>query len=220
VVIVPQPEPEPPAPEPEPEPEPPDDGIRPSDRDIDFDALLEINEDTIAWVSVPGTLIDYPIVASVDNNDYLQLGFDGKWNLYGTPFMDMGNNPDFTDRNTVIYGHNMNDGTMFAGLHKFKSEEFFQEIREIKLYTPEGMRTYEIFAAYLTDDRNILFEKDFTDDAVWKTYIEGIFANEDANLISKQTKQISENDQILTLSTCVKDEFYQRYLVQGLLNKS
>jgi len=219
VVVTPQPEPPAPEPEPEPEPEPPDDGIRPPDRDIDFEALLEINEDTIAWVYVPGTLIDYPVVISKDNYDYLEHGFDGKQNWYGTPFMDMGNSPDFSDRNTVIYGHNMNDGTMFAGLHKFKDMEFFEETREIKLYTIEGMRTYEIFAAYITDNRNILFEMDYSDDTVWKSYIEGIFANEDANLLSRETIQIGEADQILTLSTCVKDEFYQRYLVQGILKK-
>jgi sortase B len=105
---------------------------------------------------------------------------------------------------------------MFAGLHKFRSEEFFLETREIKLYTPEGMRTYEILAAYITDNRNILFETDYSDDAVWKTYIKGIFVSEDANLIPKK---IGVGDQVLTLSTCVKDEFYQRYLVQGLLKK-
>jgi sortase B len=216
VPVVVEPQPEPPAPEPEPEPEPPDDGIRPPDRDIDFDALLEINEDTIAWIAVPGTLIDYPVVTSKDNYDYLERGFDGKHNWYGTPFMDMGNSSDFSDRNTVIYGHNMNDGTMFAGLHKFRDLEFFEETREIKLYTQEGMRTYEIFAAYITDDRNILFEMNYSDDEVWAAYTSEIFSIEDANLL---TKQIGENDQILTLSTCVKDEFYQRYLVQGLLIK-
>ena len=207
---------EPPPPEPEPGPEPPDDGIRPPDRDIDFEALFEINKDIAAWVSLPGTLIDYPVVASKDNYDYLERGFDGKQNRYGTPFMDMGNSPDFSDRNTVIYGHNMDDGAMFAGLHKFKEIEFFEETREIKLYTPEGMRRYEIFAAYITDDRNILFEKDYTNDAVWELYIKNVFDNEDAIL---KPIEIGENDQILTLSTCVKNEFYQRYLVQGLLKK-
>jgi sortase B len=109
VVVAPQPEEPAAEPKPEPEPKPPDNGIRPPDRDIDFDALLEINEDTVAWVSVPGTLIDYPVVVSMDNYDYLERGFDGKKNWYGTPFMDMGNSSDFTDRNTVIYGHNVKD---------------------------------------------------------------------------------------------------------------
>ena len=218
VVATPQPDPPAPKPEPEPEPEPPDDGIRPPDRDIDFGALVEINEDTIAWISVPGTLIDYPVVASKDNYDYLEHDFNGKKNWYGTPFVDMGNSPAFTDRNTVVYGHNMNDGTMFAGLHKFKDLEFFEETLEIKLYTPEGMRMYEIFAAYITDNRNILFETDYSDDIVWQAYIKSIFDDHDniANLIPVP---ICETDQILTLSTCVKDEFYQRYLVQGVLKK-
>ena len=204
---------------PKPEPEPLyTDGLRPADRDIDFDALLEINEDVIAWISVPGTEIDYPVVWRGNNAYYLDRDIDGKYSMYGTIFMDMGNKAGFTDRNTVIYGHNMKDGTMFAQLHDFASPEFFEQNREIKLYTPEGMRVYEIFAAYTTDDRNVLYERDYSDDAVWEDYISEIYGHKVSGAIFLQN-EMGKGDRILTLSTCVTGEDEQRYLVQGVLKR-
>ena len=202
-----------------PDPEPVvDTGIREPDRDIDFVALFEKNFDILAWISVPGTDIDYPLVRSHNNTDYLTYDAYRNYNEAGAIFMDMANRIDFSDRNTVIYGHNMPNGKMFAGLHKFRDSEFFDQNREVKLYTPEGMRTYEIFAAYTTDDNNILYYNDFTNDAVWEAYIKKVLENKDltANLIQKQ---IGLNDQIITLSTCVRNVFDQRFLVQGILIK-
>jgi sortase B len=197
---------------------PPDNGIRPSDRDIDFDALFQRNPDAIAWITVEGTEIDYPILKSKDNWDYLVNDIDGKENWEGAIFMDMVNRPDFSDRNTVIYGHNMPHGTMFAGLHLFEDKAFFDENRIIKVYTPEGMRSYEIIAAYLTDDRNVLYQMDYSDDTVWKTYIESVYGNRDlnANLLERP---IGADDRIITLSTCEQGQAKNRYLVQGALRK-
>jgi len=211
-----------PAPEPEPEQEPTlelyKDGIYPPDRDIVFEALLERNPDAIAWLSVPGTQIDLPVVRSRDNSDYLQRDLDGKYDTAGTLFTDMINNPDFTDRVTVIYGHNMRNGTMFADLHLFRDLEFFTEHREIKLYTTEGMRIYYIFATYITDDKNILYETNYSDDDVWEAYLKRIFNNENtrANL---HPVDIGESDHILTLSTCIRGEDTNRLLIQGVMIK-
>ena len=201
-----------------PEPEMVNNGVHHSDRTIDFEALFEKNQDIIAWISVPGTEIDYPVLRSQDNTDYLTHDATGKYNGAGAIFMDKANSPDFTDRNTVIYGHNMNNGSMFAGLHQFQKSDFFEQNREIKLYTPDGMRVYEIFGAYVADDNNILYHNNFSDDEVWKAYIENIFHNTDlsANILQKQ---IGADDQIITLSTCVHNQKTQRYLVQGVLTK-
>ncbi|HBU11276.1 MAG TPA: SrtB family sortase [Clostridiales bacterium] len=203
---------------PTPTPTPVDDGIRPSDRTIDFEALFERNPDIIGWLSVPGTEIDYPLLKSADNAEYLEYDVDGDENVAGAIFMDMGNDSGFSDRNTVIYGHNMKNGTMFAGLHQFEDKEFFYKNREIKLYTPAGMRTYEVIAAYPVSNRNILYGMDYADDDVWEAYVEDIYGNKDrsANLLKKQ---IGEHDQIVSLSTCVRGESKQRYLVQGLLRR-
>jgi len=200
-------------PSPEPTPEPDDNGHH-----IDFEALLDRNPDVIAWLNIPGTQIDYPVVFSRDNSDYLRRDFDRKNDMAGTLFTDMINRIDFFDRLTVIYGHNMRDGTMFADLHNFADREFFEKNREIKLYTIEGMRIYEIIAAYKRDDNNILYQTDYFDDSVWEAYINEIFSNEDTNA-NLFLRDIGENDQILTLSTCVRGEDESRFLVQGVLKK-
>jgi sortase B len=195
-----------------------DNGIRPPDRKIDFAALSKRNSDIIAWLSVAGTKIDYPLVKNRDNTEYLDRDVDGEENAAGAIFMDMANNTAFLDRHTVIYGHNMTDGGMFAGLHQFADKAFFDKHRIIKLYTPDGMREYEIIAAYITDDRNVLYQTDYANDTVFEEYIQSVYANRDmgANLLEKE---IGAGDQIITLSTCEQGEVDQIYFVQGVLMK-
>ena len=213
---IPEPEPEP---EPTPEPDSYGDGIQEPDREIDFDAYSARNPDFFAWIYVPGTNIDYPVVKSHDNFDYIRRDLDGNFFMGGTVFMDMGNNIDLSDRVTVLHGHDMRNGTKFADLHNFRDPEFFAQNREIKLYTPEGMRVYEIIAVYIRDDRNILYMIDYSIDEVWEAYIEEIFSNTDesANLFSFE---IGNNDQMLTLNTCVRGQDDKRFLVQGILRRN
>jgi len=221
-VLTPEPEDEPEAvPESELESEPViyDNGIRDADREIDFEGLSERNVDFFAWLYVPGTVIDYPIVKSHDNSDYIRRDLDGKYNREGTIFMDMGNQVVLSDRITVLYGHEMKNGSKFADLHKFRDPEFFAENRTLNIYTPEGMRTYEIFAAYISDDRNILYEVDYFINEIWEAYIEEIFSNPDesANLLQIE---FGKDDQILTLNTCVRGQSDKRLLVQGVLRRN
>lgn len=194
--------------------------IQHADKNIDFNLLESKNPDIFAWISVPGTEIDYPIVMSLDNADYLQKDIDGKENKAGSIFMDMSNHLNFSDRNTVIYGHNMKNGSMFAGLHKFEEPEFFEQNRTIKIYIPGGgMLEYEIIAAYLTDNQNILYERDFTNDKVYKEYIDSIFNNTDkkANLLERE---IEMDERLITLSTCERGQDEKRYVVIGVLKSN
>jgi len=202
---------------PEPAPEPDSfNGIRVADKEIDFEVYSAKNSDFFAWIYVPGTNIDYPVVGSHDNLDYMRHDLDGNFFVGGTVFMDMGNRVDLSDRITVLHGHNMRNGTKFADLHNFRDPDFFAQNREIKLYTPEGMRVYEIIAVYIRDDRNILYMVDYSIDEVWEAYIKEIFNNtdENANLFKID---IGNNDQMLTLNTCVRGQEHKRLLVQGIL---
>jgi len=210
-----EPEPEPGA---DPEPYSYNDGIHANDREIDFEAYSARNPDFFAWIYVPGTKIDYPVVRSHDNSDYMRHDLDGNFFMGGTVFMDMGNRADMSDRITVLHGHNMRDGTKFADLHNFRDPEFFAQNRVIKLYMPEGMRVYEIIAVYIRDDRNILYRVDYSIDEVWEAYIEEIFNNTDesANLFKVE---IGNDDQMLTLNTCVRGQDTKRLLVQGILRR-
>ena len=130
----------------------------------------------------------------------------------------MQNSKDFSDPNTVLYGHNMLNGSMFRDLHKFrKDEKFWNENKYIYVYTPGHILTYEICAAYRYDNRHILNSFDFSDTAVFEEYLQTV---RDPKSLIRRTRQIelNKNSKILTLSTCISNPAY-RYLVQGVLIK-
>lgn len=187
------------------------------DRTIDFAALREVNEDTVAWITVPGTTIDYPIVFAAKGDErYLNHDIKGNESKYGAVFMDGYNHADFSDPVTMVYGHNMKDGSMFATLHNFENGAFFDENRTIRLYIDDYMLEYEIVAAYKTDDTHILAANDFTDPTVFAEYVKDIFTVRDMNA-KLLMRDISAQDRMIVLATCVHGEDEARYLVQGVL---
>ncbi len=196
------------------------DGLQPSDRQIAFDELKKTNEDVIGWIAVPGTQIDYPVMRGIDNDYYINHDMRKEESPMGAIFVDMANNNNWKDPHTVIYGHNMKNGSMFAQLHQFEDDIFFTENNIVKIYVPDGMYVYQIFAAYPTDDSNILYERDFTNINVWKQYLLDVFANKDIKANIDQAASVSQEDRIITLSTCIKDEPDRRYIVQAVLEKS
>ena len=186
------------------------------DRMIDFNSLVQANGDIFAWISIPGTDIDYPVVHCDDNEYYLSHNALNEESKSGAIFSDMQNTRGFTDPLTVLYGHRMKNGSMFAELHKFEDEAFFQQNNKIEIYTPVGQWEYEIFAAYRTDNANILYGRDFHDKEAYRQYLDGVMNIHDlkANLSGAQ---LTPDDYILTLSTCVEGEEDQRYVVQAVL---
>lgn len=197
-------------------------GKQPSDRsDIDFEELLTINEDLVAWISVPGTSVDYPVVYREDDNFYyLDIDFEGNDSLYGAIYVDIGNQKDFTDPLTVVYGHNMKDGSMFASLHSFEDTAFFEQNDEIKLYFSDGnMMIYQIFAAYKTGDDNILYGKDYSDGDTFEEWIDATFSIRDMSANIREM-DITPDDRVLLLSTCVRGEDEARYIVAGVLQEN
>lgn len=186
------------------------------DRNIDFNGLTAPNGDIFAWISIPGTEIDYPVAHCDNNQYYLSHNALREESKKGAIFSDMQNPRGFTDPVTVLYGHRMKDGSMFAGLHQFEDEVFFKQYNKIKIYTPEGQWEYEIFAAYQTDNANILYGKDFNDKEVYQQYLDSIKNIHDLNAHISGLEVTSE-DYILTLSTCVVGEDDQRYVVQAVL---
>jgi len=113
--------------------------------------LTEINPDYIGWIRVDGTDIDYPVVQGTDNTKYLKTTFTGEQNPAGTIFMDADCTNQF-DFFAIIHGHNMRNGSMFAGLHQFRDTEFRTDYSEISIFTPNGdVLVYKIFAVKLTN---------------------------------------------------------------------
>lgn len=185
---------------------------------IDFEALWEINPEAYAWITIPGTEIDYPILQSeTDNTYYLTHSIEGEESPEGAIFTEDYNSKDFEDPNTVIYGHNMRNGSMFQGLHEYMDRAFFDENREVLIYLPDKILHYEIFAAYLYDDRHLLESFDFEDEDVFGAYLNRIFSIRDMNSFIDTDMEVTAEDKIITLSTCYSNESNQRYLVQAVL---
>ena len=138
-----------------------------ADITVDWDALRATNPDVVAWVYIPDTMVNYPVVQASDNEAYLHTDFKGNVSIgasYGTIFLDYQNNPDFLDACSMMYGHNMNDGSMFAALAKFTDATFFNEHRTIYVLTPRGNYRLETFALdHVSNDAAIVqlgFESD------------------------------------------------------------
>lgn len=191
----------------------------PTDGYVDFAKLQNDNPDIYAWIVVPGTKIDYPIVQSEDNlTYYLRRDYLGNRDVCGCIFTQYYNNKDFSDPNTVIYGHYMYDKTFFGGLHEFRSKQFFDEHSEFYIYTPGRKLTYEIFSAYEYDDRHIMLSFDFTDEEVFADYLDSCLHPLSVARNVRDGITLTTEDKIVTLSTCVASGAdNQRYLVQGVL---
>lgn len=190
--------------------------------EIDFDKLQKINKDLYAWVKIPNTHINYPVAQYSGDDNLFYLSHDMYKNdlFEGCIYTENYNKKDFSDPNTILYGHNMLNKTMFGDLHNFRDEEFFNENPYIYVYTPKHKLTYEIFSAYDYDDRHILFSFNFFEDKEkFAEYLE--YAINPTNTAVRNTRpevQVTVEDKIITLSTC-SDFENLRYLVQGKLIK-
>ena len=141
-------EPEPEQEQEETQTEPEAEEAKPVPPQVDFDSLKAINPDVIGWIQIEGTSISYPIMKGTDNEYYLKHTFEGNYNAAGSIFIDYTNNSNFEDCNTIIYGHNMKNGSMFAALEKYMSEEFYREHPEIFFDTLEETGKYQVAAVF------------------------------------------------------------------------
>ncbi|WP_276950312.1 class B sortase [Acetatifactor muris] len=194
----------------------------PEEGAIDFEYLKTLNEDIYAWITVPGTIIDYPILQHpTDDSYYLHHNLDGSYGYPGCIYTESLNTKDFEDPNTVIYGHNMKAGTMFAELHKFEDGEFFSANDEVVIYLPEKTLHYQIFAAYVYDDRHLLYSFDFSDEDVYASYLKSIYDIRDMSANINREITVTEENKIVTLVTCMPGEANaeKRLLVQAVLQE-
>lgn len=198
----------------EPEPEP----VSKVEIPIDFAALQQQNPDVYAWIQVPGTEVDYPILqSSNDNTYYLNHTIDGEEKKEGAIFTENYNTKTFEDPNTVIYGHDMKNGSMFQSIHKYMDRSFFDNNRDIVIYMPNQILRYKIFAAYLTDNRHLLMNYNFWSKDEYQQYLNSIFSMRDMNAFIDTSMEVTNEDKIITLSTCYAGISTQRYLVQAVL---
>ncbi len=199
-----------------------EEGESPEGGEIDFAYLKTLNEDIYAWITVPGTVIDYPVLQHpTDDAYYLHHNLDGSYGYPGCIYTESLNAKNFTDPNTVIYGHNMKAGTMFAQLHEFEDRDFFDANREVLVYLPKKTLRYEIFAAYVYDDRHLLYSFDFSDQEVYASYLKSIYDIRDMSANIDKGITVTEENKIITLVTCMAGEANaeKRLLVQAVLEE-
>lgn len=187
---------------------------------INFDLLKETSANVYAWIEIPGTPVAFPIVQHPKNNEYyLRRAINGAYDITGCIYTQNYNSKDFSDKNTLIYGHYMDDGTKFGPLLSYMDEKFFEEHRRIDIYTETQWLTYEVFAAVPFNTRHILRTYDNFSDP-YGAFINDIYMSEDArSIIAEDITVDPETDRIITLSTCLKTAS-RRYLVLAKLVKS
>ena len=170
---------------------------------IDFKALKEKNSDTIGWLKVNGTNIEYVVVKGTDNDYYLSHNFEKQNNSAGWIFADYRNKFDYTDYNTVIYGHNMKNDSMFGTLKNVLNEEWYEteENRHIVLVTEKGTFTYEVFSVYEEKASDYPIQTGFSNDNEYLNFLNTI---KDKS-IKDFNVELSAEKGILTLSTCGND---------------
>ena len=174
--------------------------------ETDLDALRKVNADVLGWIQIPGSKIDYPILQGEDNEYYLKRTWKGHRNPVGPVFLESRNSPDFTDWNTIIYAHNMDNGTMFAGLHRYKRQEYWQEHPYVYIVTDAGVLRYEVFSSYNAKVGSKTYGLSFRQRETREEFI--AMALEKSQIDTGIVPAVT--DQIITLSTCSGGEETRR----------
>ena len=180
-----------------------------NEEEFDWESLKSMNSDFVGWIRMDDSTVDYPFVQGSDNDYYLRHLFTGQYNNSGCVFMDVSNNSDFSDKNTVLYAHNMKNGTMFAAIEKFKDASYYETHKVIHIYT-ESM-TYDLYpvAGILTDGQDDYVRTSFSDDEDFMSYVNYFVSN--TTFTSEQT--IESTDRTVMLSTCNYDTEDGRYVL-------
>lgn len=180
---------------------------------VDFASLRSVNEDVIGWIYVEALDgVSYPVVKGSDNNTYLHMTYEKNYNFAGTIFIDYENGADFNDCNTLVYGHNMKNGTMFGQLKNFsKDEATYNKSKYFWIFTPEKNYRYEIISAYTTAVNSETYTLFKGPGQEFQDYLNKIVGYSE---IQTTPGELTINDKIVTLSTCTGNES-TRYVVQG-----
>lgn len=182
---------------------------------IDVEMLREINGDYAAWIYLPGTMLDYPVVQGKDNEFYLKRMFNGESNSCGTIFVDARNLPEFQDSNTLLYGHHMRNGSMFKAITYYEEQEYFDAHPYLLIITPKAHYLVELIAGYTTDSSDHCYNIALSDFEDMRYYLTKAKQKSDFD----STIQLEPGNKLVTLSTCAYAFENARYITIGRLNK-
>lgn len=178
---------------------------------VDFDALQAENPDVIGWLYAEALGISYPVVQGTDNEYYLHMTYQKTYNFAGTIFIDHENSRDLKDLNTIVYGHNMKDGSMFGTLKRYVTENAYADSPYFWMLTPEKDHRYEIFSAYTAEVGSLTYTFFSKPGKEYTAYLEQMKANSEIDTQAEPKKF----DKVMTLSTCTGNSA-TRFVVQGI----
>ena len=178
---------------------------------VDFSVLQQQNKDVVGWIYLKNSPINFPVLQSKDNDYYLRRLITGKYNRAGSIFMDYRNNKNITDKNTIIYGHNMKNDTMFGTLTKYRKQDYYNNHKIIYLFTPEKNYEVKIFSGFTESvDSEIYNLNNMNQDKINELIKKSDF---------KTQIEVNEDSKILTMSTCAYEYNGARYIVMGILEE-
>ncbi len=180
---------------------------------VDFTQLLTTNEDVCGWLYSKDTVINYPVAQGEDNNEYLHHLLDGTYNSSGTLFLDCECGPEFSGANSIIYGHNMKDGSMFNSLHSYSDQAYYDAHPVMYLNTPKQNYKIEIFSAYICSYDSDTYTLSF---ASAEEYAAWVAKMKSQSTFTSDT-EVTVDDRVITLSTCTYEYDNARFVVQGKL---
>lgn len=173
---------------------------------VDFANLLKENSDTVGYLKVPNTNIEYAVVKGKDNSYYLNHSFNKGYNVSGWIFSDFRNRFDGYDKNIVIFGHNTLDGTMFGTLKNVLNKDWYENNKYVYLSTPNGEYIYEVFSVYTVYKEDYYIQTEFSGE--FDKFVNTIKGRSIYNF----NVEVGEQDHILTLSTCTSDHVHRTVL--------
>ena len=180
---------------------------------VDFSALSNINSDVKAWIKIEGTKINYPVVQGSDNDFYLNHMVNKKQNAAGSIFWDYENKTDFSDVNTILYGHHMKNGSMFAGLQSYDSQDYYEVHPTGMLVLPNQKYEIHFVAAYVANVNDNAWQMDFSDQASIDKWINSAIKKS----TFKSHYSVKPGDHFVTLSTCSYEFDDARYILVGVV---
>lgn len=183
--------------------------------EVDFAALQEVNADVVGWIYIEGTRVNYPILKGEDNDYYMKRMIDKKRNSAGSIFMDCKNAGDFSDQHSILYGHHMKNGSMFAALSGYKEQAFFEEHPVCLILTPQGDFKLKFFAGYVASTKADAWQKEFISG---EEFADWIAEAKEKSMFASDVEPMP-SDRIVTLSTCSYEFSNARFVLLGVLEE-
>ncbi len=180
---------------------------------VDLAALRDVSPDVWGWILIPGTEVNYPVLLGPDNNFYLSHDWKGASNYMGAIFLECTNNPDMSDYNTIIYGHNMRNGTMFSDIYRYREQAFYDAHPCFYLVTDQGIFRCGIFSAHLAALDSLSYRMVAEEESVRQEFLS--YALAESAIVTPLEPSLG--DQILTLSTCSDEDYNLRWVVHAVL---